>query len=619
MTNKNIIEEKSINENNLEILKRYFPNAIRLDDDGRYNIDTTALQLAIDPTKAKLDEDGYSLNWVGKREAYSNAYTKNQKILKPLKEDSKDWDKSENILIKGDNLDVLKILRNNYYEKIKMIYIDPPYNTKNDNFIYKDDFTNSELEILEELGYDSKDKIDYIKNIYGAKTHSGWLSFMFPRLLLAKDLLKDDGVIFISIDDNEVANLRLLCDEVFGEGNFVGEIIWHSKYTTSNDAKYLSTQHEIILFYAKNKDNFNIGLLDRQEKQNKDYKNRDNDLKGEWKPTPIHAKSGTENNLYTIKFPNGIEWKAPKGRYPRYSKERLLKLFNDNELYFNSNGGIDKKTYLSEVKQGITAGTVWSYEEVGHTHFNNEELASILGKGIFDNPKGTKLIKRMFKVANINTSDIILDFFAGSGTTGDAVMQLNAQDGGNRKYILVQIPESIDKKQNKTSYDFVKNELQKEPTIFEITAERLRRAGEKIKKESLTNQDLDIGFRVFEVIEDEKQSIYHKSLLEVNQKDLDIFENQNEEIETILYNLLVAENLLLSSKIAELIKDKFYKVDNIGFILDSFNFEEQKEYLRNLEYLTIYSPNIKDDKFTLELQSFMDSLGMKKDKLKFKV
>ena len=619
--NKNIVEEKSINENNIEILKRYFPNAIRLNDDGRYNIDTQALQLAIDPSKAKIDEDGYSLNWVGKKEAYSSAYSKNLKILKPLKDESKEWEDTENILIKGDNIDALKILRNNYYEKIKMIYIDPPYNTKNDNFIYKDNFTNSELETLEELGYDSKEKIDYIKNIYGAKTHSGWLSFMFPRLLLAKDLLKDDGVIFISIDDNEVANLKLLCDEVFGEGNFVGDLIRKTRTSTNHDEVGFNIQHENCLIYTKNKSLVNIK---GKEKTFKEYKNPDNDPNGNWisaDPSANLDKRTKINNFEIINPYTGKIDKPPVGNHWRFNEESFEEMLKSGKIFYKkehkeNERGFVLKRYKKDIRSkfhllnSLECATNEYLNQVG-----TRERNTIFDKDIFDYPKPNKFLISLIH-SSTSRSDIILDFFAGSATTGDAVMQLNAEDGGDRKYILVQIPQEIDSKKQKTAYEFVKNDLQKEPNIFEITAERLRRAGEKIKSES--KKEIDIGFRIFEVVEDSKQAIYQKSLLEVNQEDLNLFDNQNEDIETVLYNMLIAENLPLSSKIEEVIKDRFYLVDNIGFILHNFEFKEVEKYVKDLEYLTIYSPNIDDDKFTLELQSFVESLGLKRNKIRFR-
>ena len=313
----------------------------------------------------------------------------------------------ENLIIKGNNLLALHCLKNQFRGQVKLIYIDPPYNTGNDSFGYNDNFN-----------------------------HSTWLTFMKNRLEVAKELLKEDGVIFVSLDDSESHYCKLLMDEIFGRENFISTIIWHSKYTVSNDAKYVSYQHENILFYAKNKNSFQIGLLNRTDENNASYRNPDNDSKGVWKATPLHAKSGKEENNYTIEFPNGYKWSPPKGRYPRYSKERLMRIYNENGLYFNKNGGVDKKTYLSEVKQGLTIGSVWKYSEVGHTHGNNEELASILGKGAFNNPKGTALLKKIITVANVTEEDFVLDYHAGSGTTAHAVLDLNNEDGINRHFIL---------------------------------------------------------------------------------------------------------------------------------------------------------------------------------------
>lgn len=336
------------------------------------------------------------------------------KLLSSLSNDLHSLDDEINgVLIHADNFQALNLLQARYREQVKCIYIDPPYNTGNDGFIYKD-------------GY----------------PHSSWLSLIENRLQVAYPLLRQDGVNFISIDDNEQAKLKQLCDGVYGEGNFVGDFIWNNKYTVSNDTD-ISYQHEHIICYAKYRKNFSLNLLDRTEKQNKDYKNRDNDPKGAWKPTPIHARSGSADGIYTVTFPNGISWKAPLGRYPRYSKETLLQLYEENALYFNKNGGIDRKTYLSEVRQGVTCGTMWNYEEVGHSHSNNEELAAIFKKGVFSDPKGTLLLKKIIKLAT-NQNFIILDYFAGSGTTAHAVINLNRKDGGKRKYILVEQGEYFD-------------------------------------------------------------------------------------------------------------------------------------------------------------------------------
>ena len=641
---KDVIEEQSINDVNYEKLKELFPHAVSVDENGKYVIDSKKLQMSLDPSLAEIREDGYGLNWVGKKEAYHSAFSKNYKVLKPLHDEaiSKNWDETENILIKGDNLDALKILRHNYFEAIKMIYIDPPYNTKNDGFVYNDNFTSSTEQTLEELGYD-KEYIDYIENIQGAKTHSGWLSFMYPRLLLARDLLKDDGVIFISIDDNEVAQLRLLCDEVFGEDNFVANSIWEKKYTIANDAKWFSDNHDHILIYAKNKEIWRPNLLSRTEEMNERYSNPDNHPKGPWKATPLHAKSGSDNSeIFSYKFKNGVNWSPPSGTYPRFSKETLENYDKENEIWFGKDGKSvpSRKTFLCDLKSdGIVPRTIWKYDDVGHNHEARQELNALFsGNSYFDTPKPVRLIKRIIEIGS-NSNDLILDFFAGSGTTAHAVMDLNAKDGENRKFICVQWAEETPQKSEarKAGYE----------TIFDITKERIKRAGEKILHQVQNDENiqaqrdgllhsvrndgssgdhdggLDVGFRTFEVVEDTKQKIYQKSLEEMTQEDLLSFMSKPsiENNEEILYNLFVAENLSLSVKYETLIQNKLYLAHNVAFVLGDINSDALVVALKNkkeCEYITVYSPAISDDKFTLEIESNISKLGIKPDKLRFR-
>lgn len=609
----NAINEKSINDVNFEVLKKQFPDAVKVDEEGKYFIDAQKLQMSLDPSLAQIKEDGYGLNWVGKKEAYHQAFTKNYKVLKPLKDESKEWDKTDNILIKGDNLDALKILRHNYFESIKMIYIDPPYNTKNDGFVYNDNFTASTEQTLEELGYD-KEYIDYIENIQGAKTHSGWLSFMYPRLLLARDLLKDDGVIFISIDDNEVAQLRLLCDEIFGEENFVAQYIWNKKNVVQNDATHLSVNHEYILVYAKIFNSLKFNLLKRTEEQLSRYKNPDNDPNGVWTSVALQAKSGSAT--YKIKFDNGVEWEPVKGTYPRLSKDSLIKAYNENRLWFGKDGkNVPRlKKYLSEVKDGVLTSSLLYSDDVGSTQLAKEKLKKLMQNNLFDTPKPIGLVSKFVQLAS-DKDDIILDFFAGSGTTAHAVMDLNAQDGGNRKFILVQISEPTPEKSEakKAGYD----------TIFDITKERIKRAGEKIVSGDLTKQNLDIGFRTFEVVEDIKQKIYQKSLEEANKDDLQVFMEQSytDTNEEILYNLFVAENLPLSTKYEELVKDKLYFAKNVAFVLGDIDADEIVNKLKDkkeCEYITIYSPNISDNNFTFGIEGNLSKLDIQPDKLRFR-
>jgi adenine-specific DNA-methyltransferase len=333
---------------------------------------------------------------------------------------------SDNLIIHGDNLKALKALLPHYAGKVKCIYIDPPYNTGNENWVYNDNVSSPR----------HKEWLGKVVDKDCTDRHDRWLSMMTPRLKLLKELLRDDGVIFISIDDNEIGNLRLLMDEIFGEENFVANIVWQKKYTRSNDAKYFSTNHDYILSYAKKIDDFVINQSPRTEEQTARYSNPDNHPKGPWKSTPLHAKSGnSEGFQYT--FNNGIKWTPPKGTFPRYSIETLAKLDKGKEIWFGNDGKAQpsKKSFLSEVKAGITPITVWLFDEVGSTHEANETLKEL---GIaFENPKPITLIEQIIKLAT-NEGDIILDSFAGSGTTAHAVLALNKVDGGNRKFILVE-------------------------------------------------------------------------------------------------------------------------------------------------------------------------------------
>ncbi len=574
----------------LVALKKLIPNLVNSDN----QLNTIALQDFINIANTTSNNKGYELTFAGKGIARALADTETNKELKVETEQSKEFKNTGNVVLRGDNLEALKILSQNYFEKIKMIYIDPPYNTKNENFVYKDNFKQSEAKLCENLGLD-KETQNFLHNVYETKSHSGWLTFMYPRLKLARDLLKDDGVIFISIDDNEQANLKIICDEIFGEENFIDCIVWNNKYTLQNDAKYTCSQYENILFYAKNKSSFTIGKANRTDKHNKGYTNPDKDPKGAWKATPLHAKSGSnsENSIYSITFSNGITWSVPSGRYARYSKKKLLHFEKENELYFNKNGGVDKKTYLKEVvKKGVVFSNLWNYKDVGHTHGNNEELSSLLGKGVFNNPKGSLLIKQICKIANTQKEDLILDFFAGSGTTGDAVMQLNKEDGGHRKFILVQLDEEINKKNNVKAYEFC-TENKFEPVISSITIERLNRAGKKLKQELEAENNkndfhnkknlLDIGYKVYSLTEKPK-------LIETSHNGvLFALENQREKTADTIANMLCMTSKTLDLKVEEIIEDKLYLIDKELYILGNIESKELKNFLPNKINIDGYS------------------------------
>ena len=379
------------------------------------------------------------LEFKGKQHIYAHHLTVPYRLLVPDAGRSlNSADADDNLIIHGDNLHALKALVPRYAGRVKCVYIDPPYNTGNEGWHYNDN-VNSPLmqEWLKQVGpVDGED----------LERHDKWLCMMWPRLHLLRELLSEDGVIFVSIDDNEQHHLRMMMDEIFGPANFIANVAWWSKYTLSNDAKRVSYQHENILFYAKSVNEFQIGLLDRTEEMDKAYKNPDADPRGAWKATPLHAKSGRDSDRYSVTFDNGVTWDCPPGRFPRYNQTRLLELYEDGQLYFgkNSKSQPAKKTYLSEVKGGKTVGSLWGYEEVGSTHESNEEVSTVFGKGVVGNPKGTKLLKRIIQVANVGPNDIVLDSFAGSGTTAHAALALNMRDGGKRKFILVECEDYAD-------------------------------------------------------------------------------------------------------------------------------------------------------------------------------
>ena len=589
-------------------------------------VDKEQLQRALEPKNCEVTDEALELRWVGKKEAYHSGYSLTDKIIQPLKEQSKDFENTGNVLIKGDNLDALKLLQKNYFERIKMIYIDPPYNTQNDKFIYRDNFTKTQEEILDELGYDKEQK-EYIKNIAGAQTHSGWLSFIYPRLLLARELLRDDGVIFISIDDNEQANLKLLCDEVFGEMNFVASFIWQHRKSSQNDID-VSLSHNYKITFAKNREIFKLNPLGIDVSK---FSNPDNDPRGDWSADPFDAPNIRPNLTYPITNPNTKQkFLPPEGRCWRMTKQKFEEALKDNRIIFGKTGNTKPqyKRFKSEAQEkGTNPFTIWN--DIGTATEGTKELMKIMsGKKIFDTPKPTSLLQKIIKLS-AGKNDIILDFFAGSGTTGDAVMRLNAEDGGNRKYVLVQLDEPIKKKNNKEAYDFVKNELKKEPTIFEIAAERLRRAGAKIeqtqqeKPQELAQEKptLDTGFKIFALAKDKNNEIHRIKHSEQKQISTELT-NSTIQNETLLYNMLLGAGITFQEKIHCLIKNTCYQAKEHLFILQQFSLGKKNEASKeneailekaSAEYAHIYNRNITDDEFILNLTKFI-----KKEKITLK-
>ncbi|WQY65343.1 site-specific DNA-methyltransferase [Helicobacter pylori] len=633
MQNKEIGGEKSVNEKNVEVFNRYFPGCLSIENDNQLTLDTKKLKALLGDF-SEIKEEGYGLDFVGKKIALNQAFKKNHKILKPLNEST-----SKHILIKGDNLDALKILKQSYSEKIKMIYIDPPYNTKNENFIYGDDFSQSNEETLKTLDY-SKEKLDYIKNLFGLKSHSGWLSFMYPRLLLARDLLKQDGVIFISIDDNEAAQLKLLCDEIFGEDNFVGDFIRKTKSTT-NDAKIgLNYQHEFLLCYAKDK---NYTNLLGGEKNLENYKNPDNDPNGSWISADPSKAGYAEIQYYPITNPyTGKVDYPPKGRSWIPTQNTIQKHIDEGRICFkkehkDNERGFIYKRYLKDLK--TTQKTFDSLIFSDNCYMNQAATKELLNLGMgeyFPYPKGVEFMKKIILHSTTpNSNDIILDFFAGSGTTAHAVLESNKSDyqklseGGGvinglnatfkeRRFILVQLDEKIDPKENKSAYDFCLNTLKStSPSIFDITEERIKRAGAKIK-EACPN--LDVGFRAFEIVDD-KTHANDKNLSQAHQKDLFAYSNPKKwETQTILIKLLGCEGLELTTPIICLIENALYLALNTAFIVGDIEMSEVLENLKDkgVEKISMYMPAISNDRLCLELGSNLFDLKLESGDLKIR-
>lgn len=459
---------------NKERLKSVFPECF---SEGKLDIDKL-----LNLCGEYIDEDfeKYKFEWKGKAECYRIAQKRSTGTLRPCVEESVNFDTTKNMYIEGDNLEVLKLLQTSYYRKVKMIYIDPPYNTGND-FVYEDDFADPMARYKEVTQQTTKSNPETM-----GRFHTNWLNMMYPRLRLASNLLRDDGVIFISIDDNEVTNLRKLCDEVFGEENFVAQIVWQKKYAATNDSKGFSTTHDYIVVYQKSS-SFNRNLLPRTAEQNKPYKNDDHDGKGLWRSDNLLVKSFSQSGVYPIVNPNtGEEFYPSEGNCWRASQETMKVWLNENRIYFGKDGkgAPQLKRYLNEVQQGRVPITWWTFEEVGHNDAANKEVQALFGsKAPFDTPKPTTLLEQMLRIGTDKDS-IILDFFSGSATTAHAVMQLNAEDGGNRQFICVQLPELCDEKSEAYKAGY-KN-------ICEIGKERIRRAGAKIGTG-------DIGFKVFKL------------------------------------------------------------------------------------------------------------------------
>jgi adenine-specific DNA-methyltransferase len=486
----------ALSEEKKRELLRLFPE-VRTEGE---KIDFERLKLALGEA-VDTGKERYGMTWPGKADCFRTIQAPSTGTLLPCPDESVNFDTSGNLIIEGDNLEVLKLMQKSYLGKVKMIYIDPPYNTGND-FIYPDNYSESMQTYLEYTGQtDAEGRKFGTNSDTDGRFHSRWMNMMYPRLYLAKNLLKDDGVIFISIDDNEVANLRKLCDEIFGEENFVANIIWQRTFASKNDAKLFSSEHENLLIYSKNIESFSLNLLERSDKQNQRYSNIDNDPRGLWISTDLLRMEHRDNSVYKITSPTGKVWKPQPGTSWRHPENEMLELISNNEITFGSDGNAKprRKRFLTDVKKGIVAQTIWKHDEVGHTQDAKQGLNKIFnGTPIFDTPKPIKLIRRCLQLTtNPENEDVILDFFAGSGTTAQCVIDYNEEDKGNRKFILVQLPEPCEKDSEAAKAGF--------SNIAEITKERVRRVIKKLNEADNGKLPLDSlqdrGFKVFKLAE----------------------------------------------------------------------------------------------------------------------
>lgn len=496
------LESENLVDDRLEQLKKLMPEAF-----SESGIDFDKLRLLLGDEVDEGDER-YAFTWPGKADAIRQSQTSTTATLRPVVAKSRSRDgkdgsfDSDNIYIEGDNLEALKLLQRAYHGKVKMIYIDPPYNTGHD-FVYKDKFGDTIENYKEQTGQANQSNPET-----SGRFHSDWCSMIYPRLKLARELLTDDGVIFISIDDNEDKNLRELCDEIYGETNFVAQLIWERAYSPKNDAKFVSNSHDYVLVYAKTIDMFTIGRLPRTEEANARYKNPDNDPRGPWMSDNMTVKTYSPSTDYPITTPSGRVVEPPAGRCWRLSKKAFFERLQDNRIWFGPEGaGVPRiKRFLCEVDdKGMSPTSILHYKEVGHSQEGAKELVSLFdGKGYFDGPKPTRLIQRFMTLANLSENSIVLDFFSGSASTADALFRYESEKGFPCRFVLVQLPEPTNPSREAAKDGYA--------TLCDIGEERIRRAGDKIAEEvAESNKQLklgeepkklpDIGFRVFELDE----------------------------------------------------------------------------------------------------------------------
>ena len=573
MTKRNsFIESTKETDERLEALKQLYPEIF---SDGKINLDafkdvtgTSDLPEGQDRTPGY-----YGLYWPGKRAAKQLARKEAEGTLEPVPGDGVNEDTTHNIYIEGDNLEVLRILKQSYKGRVKMIYIDPPYNTGND-FIYPDDFKMPVEEYLKMTGQADEGGKKLVTNLKSnGAFHTTWLNMMYPRLQLARELLTEDGVIFISIDDNEQANLKLVCDDVFGEENFIADLVWERAFSPKNDARFISNSHDYVLMYAKNIENFIIGRLPRTEEANARYSNPDNDPRGVWMSSDISVKTYNAENDYPITTPSGRVVEPPAGRCWRLSAKAFAERLQDNRIWFgpDGNGTPRIKRFLTELKfEGMAPTSILFYKEVGHSQEGAQEVSKILDGGFFSGPKPIRLMRRLMTLANLEKDSIIVDFFSGSASTAHAVMELNKDDNSNRKFVMVQLPHKCEENSEAAKAGY--------SNICEIGKERIRRAGAKILEEAKSNKDmfsedyqLDIGFKVYRLqnsnflkytpVEGQNENSQNKLFEEFEKNQIPLVEGW--KAENVLTEIILKQGFALDctkEKVDSFKKNKIWKI-----------------------------------------------------------
>jgi type III restriction-modification system ecoP15I enzyme mod len=631
MRTQDIFDNKNITANSkqLAILKQNFPQCF--DKSGKFDIETLSQILGVENIK----KEGFELKFLGKSYARLMANLNPKTLLMPDIDHNSKNENAQNLLIKGDNLEVLKHLKNAYFESIKMIYIDPPYNTGGDGFVYKDDrkFSVDELSSLAGISQEeAKRVLEFTAK--GSNSHSAWLSFIYPRLYIARELLRDNGVIFISIDDNEQAQLKILCDEIFGEENFVANLIWQKKKGGGgSDSEFFQKEHEYVLCYTKkswkildktdeyNETDFNKTINNRRAKIRKLEKDGDNALRID-RPTlyyPIKDPSG--NDFYPV-APNGED-----GRW-RKKPENLDK----DHIFWqeNSRGRLTpyEVTYFDEVEKEKIIKTRTIFTEFGTTTEATKEIQTLFnGKKVFDTPKPTNLLKKLMQVGT-DDDDIILDFFAGSGTTAHAVMAQNLEDGGNRKFILVQLDEKIDERNSKVAYDFCKNKLEsKNPTIFDITKERILRAAQSLSLSlSLSEDDARLKFKIFSTVPLLKSYLDRYLDGDPDTKELNLFpknELSKDDLIALLTTFAAYDGIKLTDELKRVDLggyEAYYAQKKLYLINENFNGKNLKALVEKIdsdkefapEKIVIYEPSFESTRWR-ELDEAIKNYANKKN------